>query len=331
FVAQSTSTDTNGGFESIYQIANKFIYPASFFVEGNIGQKCQAFYRKWLQVYPNPNDNKPFLATNDKDMLTGESLYQNLNLREKLRHNFIPIYAYHEKDTLYDIASEVIDKLYKLTNTGVADIPQQVWDNLEDSISNIFNQNPISTVWDTSMSFVGPAVNGAGSLTTTVIDFLKGADIQAAIKNIKDNKEELLAVVFTVLMQPNSKVAPAMGYSGITDAQSINRLSGKLFQTPQEVNTMDLPESTRGNYPCYYIDSDNTKHTVAYDQLTDVQKQSAKSMLCIDHSAMLYPTDDFMNYIYKGQLFGDPDLGLGFFGDYDMDEVRGNNSKYNKR
>ncbi|MBK2255748.1 hypothetical protein, partial [Francisella philomiragia] len=138
-------------------------------------------------------------------------------------------------------------------------------------------------------------------------------------------------VVFTVLMQPNSKVAPAMGYSGITDAQSINRLSGKLFQTPQEVNTMDLPESTRGNYPCYYIDSDNTKHTVAYDQLTDVQKQSAKSMLCIDHSAMLYPTDDFMNYIYKGQLFGDPDLGLGFFGDYDMDEVRGNNSKYNKR
>ncbi|MEY8766158.1 MULTISPECIES: hypothetical protein [Francisella] len=104
-----------------------------------------------------------------------------------------------------------------------------------------------------------------------------------------------------------------------------------LFQTPQEVSTLELPESTRGNYPCYYIDSDNTKHTVAYDQLTDAQKQSAKSMLCIDHSAMLYPTDDFMNYIYKGQLFGDPDLGLGFFGDYDMDEVRGNNSKYNKR
>ncbi|MBK2277891.1 alpha/beta hydrolase, partial [Francisella philomiragia] len=328
FVAQSTSTDTNGGFESIYQIANKFIYPASFFVEGNIGQKCQAFYRKWLQVYPNPNDNKPFLATNDKDMLTGESLYQNLNLREKLRHNFIPIYAYHEKDTLYDIASEVIDKLYKLTNTGVADIPQQVWDNLEDSISNIFNQNPISTVWDTSMSFVGPAVNGAGSLTTTVIDFLKGADIQAAIKNIKDNKEELLAVVFTVLMQPNSKVAPAMGYSGITDAQSINRLSGKLFQTPQEVDTMRLPESTRGNYPCYYIDENNEKVTTSYDRLTDAQKQTAKSMLCIDHSAMLYPTDDFMNYIYKGQLFGRKDIGLDFFGDYDMDEARSNNEEY---
>ncbi|MBK2310959.1 hypothetical protein, partial [Francisella philomiragia] len=247
-------------------------------------------------------------------------------------HNFIPIYAYHEKDTLYDIASEVIDKLYKLTNTGVADIPQQVWDNLEDSISNIFNQNPISTVWDTSMSFVGPAVNGAGSLTTTVIDFLKGADIQAAIKNIKDNKEELLAVVFTVLMQPDSKVAPAMGYSGVDDNSEFynTNIGSKLFQTPQEVSTLELPESTRGNYPCYYIDSDNTKHTVAYDQLTDAQKQSAKSMLCIDHSAMLYPTDDFMNYIYKGQLFGDPDLGLGFFGDYDMDEVRGNNSKYNK-
>ncbi|MBK2293671.1 hypothetical protein, partial [Francisella philomiragia] len=117
--------------------------------------------------------------------------------------------------------------------------------------------------------FVGPAVNGAGSLTTTVIDFLKGADIQAAIKNIKDNKEELLAVVFTVLMQPNSKVAPAMGYSGITDAQSINRLSGKLFQTPQEVDTMRLPESTRGNYPCYYIDENNEKVTTSYDRLTD--------------------------------------------------------------
>ncbi|MBK2258423.1 alpha/beta hydrolase, partial [Francisella philomiragia] len=332
FVAQSTSTDTNGGFESIYQIANKFIYPASFFVEGNIGQKCQAFYRKWLQVYPNPNDNKPFLATNDTDMLTGESLYQNLNLREKLRHNFIPIYAYHEKDTLYDIASEVIDKLYKLTNTGVADIPQQVWDNLEDSISNIFNQNPISTVWDTSMSFVGPAVNGAGSLTTTVIDFLKGADIQAAIKNIKDNKEELLAVVFTVLMQPNSKVAPAMGYSGVDETKASTQQlisSGKLFQTPQEVNTMDLPESTRGNYPCYYIDSDNTKHTVAYDQLTDEQKQSAKSMLCIDHSAMLYPTDDFMNYIYKGRLFSGKFKGsFDFFGDYDMDEVKSANNQF---
>ncbi|MBK2314707.1 hypothetical protein IBE39_09910, partial [Francisella philomiragia] len=119
--------------------------------------------------------------------------------------------------------------------------------------------------------FVGPAVNGAGSLTTTVIDFLKGADIQAAIKNIKDNKEELLAVVFTVLMQPDSKVAPAMGYSGVDTKSSFfqQNFGSKLFQTPQEVDTMRLPESTRGNYPCYYIDENNEKVTTSYDRLTD--------------------------------------------------------------
>ncbi|WP_224728137.1 hypothetical protein, partial [Francisella sp. SYW-2] len=156
------------------------------------------------------------------------------------------------------------------------------------------------------------------------------SDIQAAIKNIKDNKEELLAVVFTVLMQPNSKVAPAMGYSGVDINSDFYRTNNnsKLFQTPQEVSTMDLPESTRGNYPCYYIDENNEKVTTSYDQLTDVQKQTAKSMLCIDHSAMLYPTDDFMNYIYKGQLFGRKDIGLDFFGDYDMDEARSNNEEY---
>ncbi|MBK2255702.1 hypothetical protein IBE63_09595 [Francisella philomiragia] len=327
FMAQSTGPDTTGGFESIYQIANKFIYPASYFVEGNIGQKCQAFYIKWSQVY---QDNKPLLATNDMDALMGEHFYQNLSLRDRLRTNSIPtIHAYHEKDTLYDIASEVIDKLYKLTNTGVADIPQQVWNNLEDSISNIFNQNPISTVWDTSMSFVGPAVNGAGSLTTTVIDFLKGADIQAAIKNIKDNKEELLAVVFTVLMQPNSKVAPAMGYSGVDTKSSFfqQNFGSKLFQTPQEIETAKLDSKYVKDYPCYYIDKDGTKHTVAYDQLTDEQKASAKSMLCVDHSAMLYPKPMFMEWVYKKTLFGElvPNAGFDFFGSYDVEKVKSQN------
>ncbi|MBK2280430.1 hypothetical protein IBE47_01185 [Francisella philomiragia] len=182
------------------------------------------------------------------------------------------------------------------------------------------------------MSFVGPAVNGAGSLTTTVIDFLKGADIQAAIKNIKDNKEELLAVVFTVLMQPNSKVAPAMGYSGVDETKASTQQlisSGKLFQTPQEIETAKLDSKYVKDYPCYYIDKDGTKHTVAYDQLTDEQKASAKSMLCVDHSAMLYPKPMFMDWIYKGTLFG-ADFGgaFDFFGDYDIDEVKAKNAPY---
>uniref|UniRef100_UPI00224473D4 hypothetical protein n=1 Tax=Francisella philomiragia TaxID=28110 RepID=UPI00224473D4 len=180
----------------------------------------------------------------------------------------------------------------------------------------------------TSMSFVGPAVNGAGSLTTTVIDFLKGADIQAAIKNIKDNKEELLAVVFTVLMQPNSKVAPAMGYSG-ADGNAAKELegAGKMFQTPQEIETAKLDSKYVKDYPCYYIDKDGTKHTVAYDQLTDEQKASAKSMLCIDHSAMLYPKPMFMEWVYKKTLFGElvPNAGFDFFGSYDVEKVKSQN------
>jgi hypothetical protein len=166
-------------------------------------------------------------------------------------------------------------------------------------------------------------------VTKSLIGWLAGANMQTGIKNIKDNKEELLAVVFTVLMQPNSKVAPAMGYSGITDPTTVNKMDGRLFQTPQEVNTMDLPEDTRGDYPCYYMVGEE-RVTTTFDKLTDIQKQTAKSMLCVDHSAMLFPVDDFMNYIYKGQLFGDPDLGLGFFGKYDMNKAREDNKQYNQ-
>ncbi|AIT08761.1 hypothetical protein LO80_01405 [Candidatus Francisella endociliophora] len=327
FVAQTTTTNTTGGFESIYQIANKFIYPASYFVQGNLDKKYQAFYNKWLKVYP---DNAPKLAINDLDSYDVNT-YQNLSLRHKLAENYKQVNSSTDKDTLYDIASDVIDRLYDWTHGGNLNLPQQVWDGLEESLSNIFNQNPITTVWDTGMSFVGPAINLPGNATKSLASWLAGSSMRSGIKNIKDNKEELLAVVFTVLMQPNSKVAPAMGYSGVDD-DTLERLGvqgGKLLQTPQEINTLELPESTRNNYPCYYMDGED-RVTTTYDKLTNVQKQTAKSMLCVDHSAMLFPTDDFMNYIYKGQLFGDPDLGLGFFGDYDMDKARANNKQYNQ-
>ncbi|MBK2268405.1 hypothetical protein, partial [Francisella philomiragia] len=137
------------------------------------------------------------------------------------------------------------------------------------------------------------------------------------------------AVVFTVLMQPNSKVAPAMGYSGVDTKSSFfqQNFGSKLFQTPQEIETAKLDSKYVKDYPCYYIDKDGTKHTVAYDQLTDEQKASAKSMLCVDHSAMLYPKPMFMEWVYKKTLFGElvPNAGFDFFGSYDVEKVKSQN------
>ncbi|AIT08763.1 hypothetical protein LO80_01415 [Candidatus Francisella endociliophora] len=105
-----------------------------------------------------------------------------------------------------------------------------------------------------------------------------------------------------------------------------NSFKNKLFQTPQEVDTMSLPESSRGDYPCYYMDGED-KVTTTYDKLTNVQKQTAKSMLCVDHSAMLFPKPMFMDHVFKGLLFGKYFGGaFDFFGQYDIEKAKNDNA-----
>ena len=61
----------------------------------------------------------------------------------------------------------------------------------------------------------------------------------------------------------------------------------------------------------------------------NLPKLDTKSMLCVDHSAMLFPNEDFMNWIFRGTLFG-ADFGgaFDFFGRYNIDEAKSNNAPF---
>jgi hypothetical protein len=146
------------------------------------------------------------------------------------------------------------------------------------------------------------------------------------------NKDYLVPLIFTMLMTKAADPAEALGYSG-ADANSEffeQNINTKLFQTPQETNTANLSSQARSKYPSYYIDSNGNKQMKPYDEMTDLEKQTAKSMLYVDHVALMQPSEELMDWVYKGTLFGDPDLGLGFFGKYNMKEVREKNKNFNQ-
>ena len=334
FLTQSISDKNSGGFKSIYNIANKFIYPFNYFISGDMKLRANDFYKQWKVLYPTNNASK--LATDDLNHINSEE-YQNLNIRELLQSDKIQHGSNFEKENLFDVCVSALEKLLKYLETGILDVPGQVIDNLEETLSNIFSQNPLTTVWDTATSFFEPAANytvsSAASLTG-LTQALQSSGKMATLKNIIKNKETMLAMVFTVLMQKDNtnelvQPAPAMGWGGIDqDSQVYKDALGKtLFQTPQEVDTASLSPQAQDKYPCYYVDTNKEKHIKPYNQMTELEKQTAKSMLCVDHSAMLEPTDEFMDWIYRGVLFGEriENAWLDFFGRYDLTAIRKQN------
>jgi hypothetical protein len=304
---------------SIYSLANRFVYPLSYFIEGDINTKCEKFYKQWQTNYTEFEYDKKSLLFVPK--LTGDILSQNHSIKSAFKTN---------DSEVYEILDNTIDILSKYTTTGVLDVPQNIANNLWDTVSDVFERNPLATIFDTVTDIIAPVGQSVTSL-------FMSDEIQQLVRNIQNNKEALLTTVLTVLMTPKSEPATAMGYAGIEDPDFINTMKGRLFQTPQSVNTTNLDKGRQDEFPCQYFDTEKNKTELAnYKDIPEIYKASSKSLLCVDHSAMLKPaSQEMMDWVYRDALFGKSlkDGAFSFFGHYDMEKTKSNNdlsSKANK-
>jgi hypothetical protein len=150
-------------------------------------------------------------------------------------------------------------------------------------------------------------------------------NITGVVKNLYENREAFLTLVFTVLMDEDQP-ADALGYSGAKGQIADDLIAGgKIIQTPQSVNTSLLDAEAQNKYPCQYIDTkdNNTVKLSDYDKVPKEYKSSSKSLLCVDHSAMKIPSEEMMKWVYKGTLFGELVKGAAFenFGHYKIKDV----------
>ena len=100
------------------------------------------------------------------------------------------------------------------------------------------------------------------------------------VQQFLDNYEDLITVVLTVLMTPQAEPTKAMGHNG--------------------------PKGDRARH----MDQDlNILHS-------DPQKDDQGNSVCVDHSAMLVPSDDMKKFVYKKYLFADQQWSFQKFGNY---------------
>ncbi len=91
--------------------------------------------------------------------------------------------------------------------------------------------------------------------------------------------EAFATLMLSIILTPDVPIAPALGYKGL-DPQSPHLFNPQIFSSAQQND----------------------------------QGQN----LCIDHSAMLFPSSDFMRYIYQGILFSGKAGSLRQFGSYEL-------------
>ena len=103
------------------------------------------------------------------------------------------------------------------------------------------------------------------------------------VQQFLDNYEDLITVVLTVLMTPQAEPKPAMGHHEPT---------GKKAQHMHE------------DQKILYSDS---------------QKDDQGNSVCLDHSAMLVPSDDMKKFVYNDVLFGKRVWAFHKFGNYTLD------------
>ena len=103
------------------------------------------------------------------------------------------------------------------------------------------------------------------------------------VQQFLDNYEDLITIVLTVLMTPQADPNKAMGHHGA---------QGSKAETMQ--NQQILAQ--------------------------DGQKDNQGNSVCVDHSAMLSPSDKMMKYVYKNVLFGKSSKAFQQFGSYHMNK-----------
>ena len=323
--------------ESIYAIANQVGYPLSYFMNTgsfvvapsvSLKSHYETYYQEWRKTYSysgfkyKKQTDIPFEATLDEQYKKLVKLFNPMNDPNKLT----PF-------TAMDIVFAVIETLQKGGEDGLL---ERLLEEIEavgrvavlplgaaGTNSDLFDELVSIVLSNMGYTFdiLGHVYNSniAALLLTpfgiTIKQILKNGLNSSMVKHIvgviKEHKNEFFTVIFTALMTPDAKPQPGMGYAGV-DEQTLNKLAitqKKLFQTDQTLETSKLPKDKQAYYPT--IMKDNVKY----------------SMLCVDHSAMLFPSDEMMEWVYKATLFGTfvDGAGFDFFGSYNIDQTRSQN------
>lgn len=106
--------------------------------------------------------------------------------------------------------------------------------------------------------------------------YLNGHQAQQLLQH----HEDVVTIILTVLMTPQAEPKEAMGHGGP---------SGDVaYQMSEKLNILN----------------------------SDPQKDNQGNSVCLDHSAMLVPSDDMKKFVYKETLFQDEDKGLTKFGQW---------------
>ena len=164
------------------------------------------------------------------------------------------------------------------------------WDNfLSKKISNAFHSGG-SIILREGLYF---SITFSGRLQMKTISDMAGKVSQAIVnqvgkqylesaqfKQFINNHEDLVTFVLTVLMTPQAEPKPAMGHNGPK--------GDKARHMEQDLDILH----------------------------SDPQKDNQGNPVCVDHSAMLAPSDDMKQYVYKETLFQDEDKGFTQFGQW---------------
>jgi hypothetical protein len=300
----------------------------SFVVAPSVSLKShyETYYQEWRKTYSysgfkyNKQTDIPFEATLDEQYKKLVKLFNPMNDPEKLT----PF-------TAMDIVFAVIETLQKGGEDGLL---ERLLEEIEavgrvavlplgaaGTNSDLFDELVSIVLSNMGYTFdiLGHVYNSniAVLLLTpfgiTIKQILKNGLNSSMVKHIvgviKEHKKEFFTVIFTALMTPDAKPQPGMGYSGIPKGSPVLKLN-KFFQSDQTIPTEQLPKDKQSYYPTIMKDK------VQY------------SMLCVDHSAMLFPSDEMMKWVYKATLFGDlvPNSGFDFFGSYNISAIKAQNT-----
>ena len=164
------------------------------------------------------------------------------------------------------------------------------WDNfLSKKISHAFHSGGSIILREGlyfSMTFSGrlqmkTISDMAGKVSQAIVNQVGKQYLESAqFKQFINNHEDLVTFVLTVLMTPQAEPKPAMGH---------HKPTGEVAEKMMDEQKI---------------------------MFSDGQKDNQGNSVCLDHSAMLVPSDDMKKFVYKETLLQDEDKGFTKFGQW---------------
>ena len=125
--------------------------------------------------------------------------------------------------------------------------------------------------------------DAAGQVSQAIINKVGKQYLESAqFKQFINNHEDLVTFVLTVLMTPQAEPKPAMGH---------HKPTGEVAEKMMDEQKIMFP---------------------------DGQKDDQGNSVCLDHSAMLVPSDDMKKYVYNQALFGGKPESFQKFGKHNI-------------